>query len=60
MTEKLIEEMNPADKAKYDELKNLSDQLQREIEQHQQTLDALTQQKNELEDKISGSQVSGS
>lgn len=49
--------MNETDRNKYEELKTTNEELQAEIEQYQQQLDVLTNQKLEFEDRISGSQV---
>lgn len=49
--------MSSVDREKYEELTELSQQLHKETEQHQQQLDGLIQQKAEFEDKLLGSQV---
>lgn len=49
--------MTETDRSKYHEVKSLNEELQKEIEQYQQQLDVLTNQKLEFEDRISGSQV---
>ncbi|KAK6623978.1 hypothetical protein RUM44_010835 [Polyplax serrata] len=57
VTLKLIQDMNETDRNKYEELKTTNEELQAEIEQYQQQLDVLTNQKLEFEDRISGSQI---